>query len=75
MTTTTPATGAAPTKTFADLGVEPELTDALAGGGIIAAFPIQELTLPLALSGADVIGQARTGTGKTLAFGLPLQQR
>ncbi|MBA2317512.1 MAG: DEAD/DEAH box helicase, partial [Euzebyales bacterium] len=75
MTTTTPATGAAPTKTFADLGVEPELTDALAGGGIIAAFPIQELTLPLALSGADVIGQARTGTGKTLAFGLPLLQR
>jgi superfamily II DNA/RNA helicase len=75
MTTTTPATGAATTKTFADLGVDPEFTDALADGGIITAFPIQELALPLALSGADVIGQARTGTGKTLAFGLPLLQR
>ncbi|MFC3997193.1 DEAD/DEAH box helicase [Nocardiopsis sediminis] len=38
-------------------------------------FPIQSLALPLALTGSDIIGQARTGTGKTFAFGLPLLQR
>jgi len=63
------------TKTFRDLGVDPALCDALAEGGITHPFPIQELTLPLALEGHDLIGQARTGTGKTLAFGLPLLQR
>jgi superfamily II DNA/RNA helicase len=63
------------TKTFRDLGVDPALTDALETKGITHPFPIQELTLPLALKGHDLIGQARTGTGKTLAFGLPLLQR
>ena len=63
------------TKTFHDLGVHPALCDALARQGITHPFPIQELTLPLALDGHDLIGQARTGTGKTLAFGLPLLQR
>jgi superfamily II DNA/RNA helicase len=63
------------TKTFVDLGVNPAISAALAEAGITTPFPIQELTLPLALSGADVIGQARTGTGKTLAFGMPLLQR
>ncbi len=63
------------TKTFRDLDVHPALCDALEAGGIIHPFPIQELTLPLALDGHDLIGQARTGTGKTLAFGLPLLQR
>ncbi|MFO7778676.1 MAG: DEAD/DEAH box helicase [Nitriliruptoraceae bacterium] len=63
------------TKTFRDLGVHPALCDALEAGGITHPFPIQELTLPLALEGHDLIGQARTGTGKTLAFGLPLLQR
>ena len=48
---------------------------ALAGAGIERTFAIQELTLPLALAGEDVIGQARTGTGKTLGFGVPLLQR
>ncbi len=48
---------------------------ALLAQGIVTAFPIQELTLPLALSGADLIGQARTGTGKTLAFGIPLLEK
>jgi superfamily II DNA/RNA helicase len=48
---------------------------ALAADGIITAFPIQELTLPLALAGTDLIGQAKTGTGKTLGFGIPLLQR
>ncbi|QVQ54813.1 DEAD/DEAH box helicase [Spiractinospora alimapuensis] len=53
----------------------PEIADALEAEGIVAPFPIQTLALPLALGGADIIGQARTGTGKTFAFGLPLLQR
>ncbi|WP_101830020.1 DEAD/DEAH box helicase [Frankia canadensis] len=67
---------AAPTErpTFADLGVRAETVEALAEAGIIHAFPIQELTLPLALGRNDIIGQARTGTGKTLAFGIPVVQ-
>ncbi|MFE6303952.1 DEAD/DEAH box helicase [Nocardiopsis sp. NPDC057823] len=52
-----------------------EIADALEAEGIIEPFPIQELALPIALGGSDIIGQARTGTGKTLAFGLPLLQR
>jgi superfamily II DNA/RNA helicase len=63
------------TKTFRDLGVDGALCDALEAQGITHPFPIQELTLPIALKGHDLIGQARTGTGKTLAFGLPLLQR
>lgn len=57
---------------FADLGVPQEICSALASKGIIDAFPIQELTLPLAMAGQDLIGQAKTGTGKTLGFGIPL---
>ncbi|WP_206539163.1 DEAD/DEAH box helicase, partial [Nocardiopsis gilva] len=41
---------------------------------MVDPFPIQSLALPLALAGSDIIGQARTGTGKTFAFGLPLLQ-
>ncbi|OOC55382.1 DEAD/DEAH box helicase [Nocardiopsis sinuspersici] len=52
-----------------------EFADALEAEGIIEPFLIQELALPIALNGNDIIGQARTGTGKTLAFGLPLLQR
>ena len=62
------------TSTFTDLGVDDVLVRALADGGITAPFPIQEMAIPIGLSGADLIGQARTGTGKTLAFGLPLLQ-
>ncbi|MDQ3030066.1 MAG: DEAD/DEAH box helicase, partial [Actinomycetota bacterium] len=62
-------------KSFADFGVDEQLCSALAAAGITTPFPIQELTLGMALSGADLIGQARTGTGKTLAFGIPLLQR
>ena len=62
-------------KTFSDFGVDQRVCAALADGGIVHPFPIQELTLPLALTGADLIGQARTGTGKTLAFGIPLIER
>ena len=61
--------------TFRDLGVLPEIADALERGGITTPFPIQEMTLSVALLGTDLIGQARTGTGKTLAFGIPLLQR
>jgi superfamily II DNA/RNA helicase len=61
--------------TFTELGVRPEIVRALADVGIERTFAIQELTLPLALVGEDVIGQARTGTGKTLGFGVPLLQR
>lgn len=63
------------TMTFADLGVAEPIVAALAEAGILNPFPIQELAIPIALTGADMIGQARTGTGKTLAFGAPLLQR
>ncbi|WP_184929623.1 DEAD/DEAH box helicase [Saccharothrix ecbatanensis] len=61
--------------TFAELGVREEIVRSLAEAGIHRTFAIQELTLPLALAGDDVIGQARTGMGKTLGFGVPLLQR
>ncbi|QFY12649.1 DEAD/DEAH box helicase [Nonomuraea phyllanthi] len=60
--------------TFRDLGVTPEIADALETEGIVTPFPIQEMALPLALSGQDLIGQARTGTGKTYAFGISMLQ-
>ncbi|RBP66304.1 superfamily II DNA/RNA helicase [Brevibacterium sanguinis] len=60
---------------FAELGVSGPIVAALAAAGITHPFPIQSLTLPVALSGADIIGQAKTGTGKTLGFGIPLLQR
>ena len=63
------------TMSFADLGVRDEIVRALAENGIEHAFAIQELTLPLALAGDDLIGQARTGMGKTFAFGVPLLHR
>ena len=63
------------TPTFAELGVRDEIVRALADRGIEHAFAIQELTLPLALAGDDLIGQARTGMGKTFAFGVPLLHR
>ncbi|MBE6482978.1 MAG: DEAD/DEAH box helicase [Actinomyces ruminicola] len=59
-------------RTFADFGVEEEICQALADKGITHPFPIQALTLPIALRGQDIIGQAKTGTGKTLGFGIPL---
>jgi superfamily II DNA/RNA helicase len=61
--------------TFKDLGVMPEIVDALAEVGIVEPFPIQEMTLQVALMGTDLIGQARTGTGKTLAFAIPVISR
>ena len=61
-------------KTFRDLGVDEQICAALEVAGITSPFPIQSLALPIGLSGHDIIGQARTGTGKTLAFGIPLLQ-
>ena len=61
--------------TFRELGVLPEICDALERAGITTPFAIQEMTLSVALLGTDLIGQARTGTGKTLAFGIPVLQR
>ncbi|PZS20850.1 MAG: DEAD/DEAH box helicase, partial [Pseudonocardiales bacterium] len=60
---------------FSDFDIRPEIIDALAEVGIVRTFAIQELTLPIALGGNDLIGQARTGTGKTLGFGVPLLNR
>ena len=53
----------------------PDICDALERAGITTPFAIQEMTLSVALLGTDLIGQARTGTGKTLAFGIPVMQR
>jgi superfamily II DNA/RNA helicase len=60
--------------TFEQFGVAEPICAALEAAGITRAFPIQALTLPIALDEHDVIGQARTGTGKTLAFGIPILQ-
>ena len=62
-------------QTFADFSVHPEIVGALADAGIIHPFPIQAMTLPVALDGHDIIGQAKTGTGKTLGFGVPMLNR
>lgn len=59
-------------QTFADFGVSEPICSALADKGIIEPFPIQALTLPVALRNNDIIGQAKTGTGKTLGFGIPM---
>src|ERR1044072_9721423 len=59
---------------FRDFGISEAICSGLEAAGIFTTFPIQALTLPFALRGQDIIGQARTGTGKTLAFGAPLLQ-
>jgi superfamily II DNA/RNA helicase len=65
----------APAVPFREFGVSDTICAALEAAGIYTTFPIQALTLPIALGGHDIIGQARTGTGKTLGFGIPLLQR
>jgi len=62
-------------KTFADFNVRADIVESLADAGITHPFPIQAMTLPVALAGHDIIGQAKTGTGKTLGFGIPALQR
>ncbi|ARD06337.1 ATP-dependent RNA helicase [Lactobacillus amylolyticus] len=59
---------------FSELGLNEDLLKAIKRSGFEEATPIQAETIPLALAGKDVIGQAQTGTGKTAAFGLPILQ-
>ncbi|MPZ26359.1 MAG: DEAD/DEAH box helicase [Micromonosporaceae bacterium] len=61
--------------TFAALGARAETVDALTAAGITQAFAIQEYAIPIAMRGTDLIGQAPTGTGKTLGFGVPLLEQ
>ncbi|HEY6786671.1 MAG TPA: DEAD/DEAH box helicase, partial [Trebonia sp.] len=61
--------------TFASLGVPDFLVTALADEGITTPFPIQAATLPDAMAGRDILGRAKTGSGKTLGFSLPLVAR
>ncbi len=62
-------------KTFADLGLSPELMKAIEAQGFEQPSPIQAQAIPVALTGRDVVGQSMTGSGKTLAFGLPAVDR
>lgn len=57
---------------FQQLGLSPALTDELARAGFDQPTPIQQQAIPLALEGHDILGLAQTGTGKTMAFGLPM---
>lgn len=59
-------------KTFAEFDLQPKVLQAITELGFEEATPIQAQAIPIALSGADLIGQAQTGTGKTAAFGIPL---
>ncbi|MDO8390049.1 MAG: DEAD/DEAH box helicase [Actinomycetota bacterium] len=61
-----------PTRTFASLGVPAPIVSALAAGGITAPFPIQAITLTDSLAGRDLLGRGKTGSGKTIAFAIPL---
>lgn len=65
----------AETTSFAALGISPELCAALESEGFASAFPIQSITIPDVLAGRDVCGKAKTGQGKTLAFGTPMLDR
>ncbi|XP_042486924.1 DEAD-box ATP-dependent RNA helicase 53, mitochondrial-like [Macadamia integrifolia] len=60
---------------IAKLGIAPEIVSALAKKGITKLFPIQRAVLEPAMQGRDMIGRARTGTGKTLAFGIPIMDK
>lgn len=78
MTTQIPSTTQDPKSTevrFADLGVPAPMVDVLVAQGKENAFPIQVDTLPDSLQGKDVLGRGRTGSGKTIAFAIPLAAR
>ncbi|MFF9902486.1 DEAD/DEAH box helicase [Streptomyces olivaceus] len=70
-TTEAPAAAEAPEPTFADLGLPEGVVRKLAQNGVTTPFPIQAATIPDALAGKDILGRGRTGSGKTLSFGLP----
>lgn len=74
-TATTSASVQATDAAFEDFDIRPEIIEALNEAGIVKPFPIQAMTLPVALAGHDIIGQAKTGTGKTFGFGIPLLNR
>ncbi|WP_270170112.1 DEAD/DEAH box helicase [Paenibacillus sp. SYP-B4298] len=59
-------------KTFAEFGLEPKVLQAITELGFEESTPIQDKSIPIAMTGSDLIGQAQTGTGKTAAFGIPL---
>ncbi|WP_030708001.1 DEAD/DEAH box helicase [Streptomyces sp. NRRL F-2580] len=65
------AADAEPSITFGDLGLPEGIVRKLAQNGVTAPFPIQAATIPDALAGKDILGRGRTGSGKTLSFGLP----
>ncbi|MFJ4034506.1 DEAD/DEAH box helicase [Streptomyces griseoluteus] len=64
-------TDTTPELTFADLGLPEGIVRKLAQNGVTTPFPIQAATIPDALAGKDILGRGRTGSGKTLSFGLP----
>ncbi|MFD6528418.1 DEAD/DEAH box helicase [Streptomyces sp. NPDC060184] len=68
---TVSAEDAEPTLTFASLGLPEGIVRKLAQNGVTTPFPIQAATIPDALAGKDILGRGRTGSGKTLSFGLP----
>ncbi|MBT2439015.1 DEAD/DEAH box helicase [Streptomyces sp. ISL-36] len=70
-TQSTEAESSEPTITFADLGLPEGVVRKLAQNGVTTPFPIQAATIPDALAGKDILGRGRTGSGKTLSFGLP----
>ncbi|MDD4658501.1 MAG: DEAD/DEAH box helicase, partial [Eubacteriales bacterium] len=61
--------------TFNELGLSPEVLRSISSMGFEEMTPIQQEAIPIALAGKDLIGQARTGTGKTAAFGIPMVER
>ena len=61
--------------TFADLGISPDLLKAIEALGFEQPSPIQAQAIPVALTGRDVVGQSQTGSGKTMAFGIPVVER
>jgi superfamily II DNA/RNA helicase len=71
----TDAAPAEPKVTFGSLGLHQDIVRTLAKRGVTEPFPIQAATIPDALAGKDVLGRGRTGSGKTLSFGLPLLTR
>jgi ATP-dependent RNA helicase DeaD len=74
-TSNLPAPAAPPPTTFEDLDLSDEMMEALAQAGYTHPTPIQAGLIPLALDGIDVLGQARTGTGKTAAFAIPILEQ
>ncbi len=62
------------TQTFPELGIAPELLEAVKSLGFEQPSPIQAQAIPVALTGRDVVGQSQTGSGKTMAFGIPVVQ-